>query len=172
MRGLVNHFRQVYSEAELPERVVYVLVLGITLTGIVLASIDPTHVDEVFAAEDGVVEWLTVFGLALGVGVCVFRVIKLYAHRARLFTLATALLALMLFFVAGEEISWGQRIFGVDTPEWFKVYNLQQETNIHNLTIHGKEIRQPIFTYGLGGAMILYLLVITPLYGRAPALAR
>lgn len=40
----------------------------------------------------------------------------------------------LLFFVAfGEEISWGQRIFGWSTPEALAEVNYQQETNIHNL---------------------------------------
>jgi hypothetical protein len=40
----------------------------------------------------------------------------------------------LLFFVAfGEEISWGQRIFGWSTPESISAINHQQETNIHNL---------------------------------------
>jgi tetratricopeptide (TPR) repeat protein len=32
-----------------------------------------------------------------------------------------------------EEISWGQRIFGFESPEFFKRYNLQRETNLHNI---------------------------------------
>ena len=31
-----------------------------------------------------------------------------------------------------EEISWGQRIFGIESNEFFKTYNDQQETNLHN----------------------------------------
>ncbi len=33
----------------------------------------------------------------------------------------------------GEEISWGQRIFGWRTPAGWASLNLQQETNLHNL---------------------------------------
>ncbi len=46
-----------------------------------------------------------------------------------------------LFFVGfGEEISWGQRIFGFQTPELLDEINMQQEVNIHNLWIfHGKD---------------------------------
>ncbi len=33
----------------------------------------------------------------------------------------------------GEEISWGQRIFGFDTPESIKELNYQEEFTIHNL---------------------------------------
>ena len=31
-----------------------------------------------------------------------------------------------------EEVSWGQRLFGFESPYVFDQYNLQQETNIHN----------------------------------------
>ena len=38
----------------------------------------------------------------------------------------------------GEEISWGQRVFGFETPEALKEVNEQDEFNLHNLTIlHG-----------------------------------
>lgn len=39
----------------------------------------------------------------------------------------------LFLLVALEEISWGQRIFGVDTPDFLLSRNLQKETNIHNL---------------------------------------
>ena len=32
----------------------------------------------------------------------------------------------------GEEISWGQRLFGIATPEALKETNLQNEINLHN----------------------------------------
>ena len=44
-------------------------------------------------------------------------------------------LALLFFFGAGEEISWGQRIFGFSTPVQLAQVNSQQEFNIHNLDI-------------------------------------
>lgn len=45
------------------------------------------------------------------------------------------LLAMSVLFVfgAGEEISWGQRVFGVETPAGLARVNTQQETNLHNL---------------------------------------
>jgi protein-S-isoprenylcysteine O-methyltransferase Ste14 len=48
-------------------------------------------------------------------------------------TLPLALLAAFFFVAAGEEISWGQRIFNHETPAFMMQYNVQQETNIHNL---------------------------------------
>ena len=38
------------------------------------------------------------------------------------------------FYIAGEEASWGQHIFGWGTPEAWSELNRQQETNLHNTT--------------------------------------
>jgi hypothetical protein len=43
-------------------------------------------------------------------------------------------LALLFFFGAGEEISWGQRILGFETPETLSEVNRQEEFNLHNLS--------------------------------------
>lgn len=49
------------------------------------------------------------------------------------------LLGLAFFFVAMEEISWGQRIIGFKTPEAMVDANVQREFNFHNLEIfHGE----------------------------------
>lgn len=43
-----------------------------------------------------------------------------------------ALVAIGLFFVLGEEASWGQNYLHWATPGWFEVHNGQHETNLHN----------------------------------------
>lgn len=43
-------------------------------------------------------------------------------------------LAVLFFFGAGEEISWGQRILGFETPESLSQVNRQEEFNLHNLS--------------------------------------
>lgn len=42
--------------------------------------------------------------------------------------------ALGCFYIAGEEVSWGQQIFGWITPEFWLEVNDQSETNLHNTT--------------------------------------
>lgn len=44
-----------------------------------------------------------------------------------------ALLALITFMMIGEELSWGQRIIGWETPTDYAEINMQGETNLHNL---------------------------------------
>ena len=43
------------------------------------------------------------------------------------------ILAIGFFLFCGEEISWGQRIFGLETSQLIKNINVQNENNIHNL---------------------------------------
>ena len=50
------------------------------------------------------------------------------------------LLALVFLFGFLEEISWGQRFLGIETPEVMQRYNRQHEFNIHNLKwFHGRD---------------------------------
>jgi len=43
------------------------------------------------------------------------------------------MIGLAAIFFAGEEISWGQRIIGLSTPEFLLQYNFQGEVNLHNM---------------------------------------
>lgn len=43
-------------------------------------------------------------------------------------------LGLLFLFGAGEEISWGQRILGFQTPQPLSEVNKQEEFNLHNLS--------------------------------------
>jgi len=43
------------------------------------------------------------------------------------------ILTALMMFISLEEISWGQRIFGLSTPDWFQQHNTQREINVHNL---------------------------------------
>jgi hypothetical protein len=76
--------------------------------------------------EDRIVEWGTVW-LFLAAGVIGLR--NSIRHR-RIFD---GLVALFCLFIAGEEFSWGQRLLGFYSPEYFLANNFQQEVNIHNL---------------------------------------
>ena len=88
------------------------------------------------SVEDGPMEYLTAVFLALScVGfLVVMRKSKFLREkgswRAYVFVLAWALL---MFVFAGEEISWGQRILGFQTPESVRGANVQGEFNVHNL---------------------------------------
>jgi len=56
-------------------------------------------------------------------------------------------------FVAGEEISWGQRLLGFRPPALFLENNFQQESNLHNLLKDVLDTRWMVFlvcvSYGM-----------------------
>jgi hypothetical protein len=142
-------------------------ILGLTLVMIIIGYILVyTNVDQFveYTREDGIVEWLTVLGLMLGCIACIIRFIKLRKLRSAWFLFVVLALAFLLFFASGEEISWGQRILGIKSDEFFKDNNTQGETNFHNLKIDGVKLNKVIFTYGLIAAMGLYLVVMPILY--------
>ena len=78
----------------------------------------------------------------------------------------TSLLGVFFFFGAGEEIFWGQRIFNIESSEFFSQNNAQGETNLHNLVVNDTKLNKVIFGRGIGILMFLYLAVVIPLYKR------
>lgn len=58
---------------------------------------------------------------------------KILLNKNRALAAFYIIATLGLIFIAGDEISWGQRLFGVETPQNISQVNSQQETNIHNL---------------------------------------
>jgi hypothetical protein len=141
--------------------------LALFAYGIVLRWRDPAGF-LVWIREDGLVEWLTFVALAVAASCAICRALDLRrivggARGARLwFALAAA-----LFFGALEEISYGQRILGWETPEWLKRWNAQDETNFHNLEFGDFSVNKVIFGKALALFLILYVLVL-PLLARRP----
>lgn len=97
-------------------------------------------------------------------------VITLRGKRPALFLGMTMLFGIVFFFGAGEEISWGQRIFDIQSTDFFQQHNTQGETNLHNLVLGGKKINKIVFGLGLQLVLLIYLLILTPLYKRNPGL--
>jgi hypothetical protein len=81
--------------------------------------------------EDYPVEWAQ-FACCLFICVVAFMSIR-PSIRQRRWVLAGLLMLLTIgcFFLAGEEISWGQRVLGIATPHDFRS-NEQNEMNLHN----------------------------------------
>lgn len=83
--------------------------------------------------EDGIAENIQVF---IYVITLVLALITVRSHwRAKEYFIASlyVVLCVGLVFLTGEEISWGQRIFGWGTTGVFAEINQQQETNLHNI---------------------------------------
>jgi len=84
-----------------------------------------------FFYEDGPAENIEFINYLVSFVFSIFIARSFFKNNYKLFCSLYIFLAVLFIFIAGEEISWGQRIFNFETPEQFSS-NLQNEFNIHN----------------------------------------
>jgi hypothetical protein len=118
--------------------VLLIVGLAIVCASFAILALNDSTVDTL-VREDDVVEWSGAIGLFAG---CILLFVSfLMARRRRPADMTPGgvwiLLASsgVLFFLGGEEISWGQRVFGWGTPAALGRANAQDETNLHNLGV-------------------------------------
>ena len=150
-----------------------VALLGVTLV-IYLVSTD--YFSGVFAREDGLVEYGTAICLFAGSLILLSHAVTLKRGGRGGAAVLMGVYALMFFMAAGEEVSWGQRIFGWESGEFFQENNKQFETNLHNMIIPTPfgdfHLAKTLFGPFLTVTLLLYLAVLPLLYRRGGAIAR
>lgn len=116
----------------------------------------PTYI--FFVGEDRLLEWGQ-FGGYLIASVAGFLIgARLWRSDRQGLAICFFAFALGFFFVSGEEISWGQRILGLQTPTEFRRENFQEEINIHNLTSLRTAFRFSMLVIGFCGSIVVYYL--------------
>jgi hypothetical protein len=104
--------------------------------------------------EDHFVEWATTAFLLVG-GLLAFWAAARARQGVPKYTWFYVLMGVGLILFALEEISWGQRVFGVRSTEFFLENSNQQEINAHNVMtqwtgIQTKEVAAVVLTlYGI-----------------------
>lgn len=117
--------------------------------------------------EDGALECLTALALFSAAVLCWKRCWTLKGSHTARFVWCTAIYGAVLFFGMGEEISWGQRILGIETPEFLANVNAQKETNLHNLVIGETSVNKLIFGKLLAVGLAGYLTLLPFLFGKS-----
>ena len=112
---------------------------------------------QALSREDYWVEYLTAAWFLLA-GLLLF--VTALAERRFLRRCAYILGGMAMVFAAGEEISWGQRIFGFATPDLLMRLNDQEEFTVHNI-ING--LFDIIY---LNGALILCMVTSAAFFCR------
>ena len=126
-----------------------IIIYGIIIGFIIYATIKSRESYESFlyvVREDGWVEYLTTFFLFAGSVVFAVNGIKTIRLKNTKQAVFNVLMFLMFVFGTGEEISWGQRLFGVESGDFFLEKNYQGETNLHNLEVGGIDLNILIFS--------------------------
>jgi hypothetical protein len=104
--------------------------------------------------EDGLAETLQVICYAASLLLAAAVAGRLWVGSQRGIAALYALLAFALFFLVGEELSWGQRIFGWATPESLEAINKQGETTLHNIEGVGYAFKWAQLGVGAYGAIL------------------
>lgn len=156
------------NKEELIETAVWTFIAGLLLAELAAWALINQHSFYLAVQEDAFLDAFTawLFGLS-SIGFVIIawrsRFLKTTKGAPRyLFVLAWALL---MFLFMGEEISWGQRIFGIATPEWLSRINMQDEFSVHNLTAMEN-------TGGGSHRYLSFMMLMTglfiPLFARTP----
>lgn len=141
------------------DKIAYSFLIIIFGLGIYFANTDLTYFDEVYTVEDGFVENGSAIFLFSSSILLLYRFFKLYKFKKSLWKVGILAMSILFFFGAGEEISWGQRIFDVQSSEYFLQNNAQGETNLHNMVVDGKKVNKIIFSQLLTVILVLYLII-------------
>lgn len=107
------------------------LPLGIALAAAATALHPPLFIW--LLDEDSLIEWFQFFSLVAAGVFLPLLAYRLYKTGHKAMALLYGVVAAGVWFLAGEEISWGQRIFGWQTPEAMEAINRQGETTVHNI---------------------------------------
>ena len=115
---------------------IFFLSIAFITIGFTLLFLFHVELYDQLTSEDNVIENLSAVLLFL---CSVFFLISFFnARKSRLkiptwLTYGLLVLSIAFFLVAGEEISWGQRIFEIATPDYLSSLNDQDELNFHNI---------------------------------------
>jgi hypothetical protein len=133
-----------------------IFLAGLALLGAFLAYkllLGPTGAAWIgFLREDGLVETSETLYLLVAAAFALGGAWRLRRRGEPTLAAVYALLGVCFFFVGMEEISWGQRMFGVASPEFFRAFNAQEELTIHNLGPVQVVLDYAYFGLGIFGA--------------------
>ncbi len=116
--------------------------------------------------EDRIVEWMQFLCFTAIAVMLAFVAVDRWSRQpgVTLALLGIAGVSAVVALAALEEVSWFQRVLGVQSPEFFVQNNRQAETNLHNLalgskgSIHKTILLKLIFLIGITHNLILPLL--------------
>lgn len=134
----------------------FVLPLFFTITAIGMLAW-PLNAMSYITREDSIVEYLQFFVLIIGFWGAILVSRKTSKKHLKI-SLMYLFFAFIFLFIAGDEISWGQRIFGFTTPQTIQSANSQKETTIHNLSLIKELVPIGYLAIGIYGSVISIII--------------
>jgi len=115
--------------------------------------------------EDGLLEWGSVYFYLVCAGLSLLALKTNFLELEKRQKIFLAIFAIILIFGAGEEISWGQRLFegsftDSETKESDALIQLGHgDTSIHNIRLNSKYVRFSIGSMLFGVALLFGLMI-------------
>ena len=107
------------------EKIAYAFLLILFGIGIYISNTNLELFDTVYSKEDGFVEYGTALFLFYSSVILFYRLFRLFKLKSITWKIGMIGIALVFLFGAGEEISWGQRLFNIESSEYFLENNAQ-----------------------------------------------
>jgi len=153
------------------EKLFLIFATIVNVIGFYFSMTQPDFFRYSYVIEDGLLESFTAFMLALTGFYCLSKTFRFRKKKSLWFLFCLSCLGIIFLFGAGEEISWGQRIFDIESSGFFTEHNAQKEMNLHNLTIStssGKKLKINKLIFGtlLGIILGIYMLILPVLYKK------
>lgn len=132
-----------------------------------IISLWPFNIFKVWSHEDNLIENAQVVVLLGGAWFSYKMTRYWWSKRQTFHKISFALATVFLLFVAAEEISWGQRIFNVETPDQIAEINLQDEITVHNMEGVHHLVQIGYIFFGLyGSIMWIFQMLLRPLQSK------
>lgn len=149
------------------EKIIAAFLLLTVIYGLYIYATDAAKFD-LLVEEDSFYENLTSIFLFFASFTLLYKFFMYQKFYGLWWKVGILLMAVALFFGGGEEISWGQRIFHIQSSEFFKENNAQAETNLHNMVVDGVKLNKIIFSNLMSICFGIYFLIVPILWEKSP----
>lgn len=155
------------KDLTLLEKIIAAFLLLTVIYGLYIYATDAAKFD-FLVEEDSFYENLTSIFLFFSSFTLLYKFFTYQKFYGLWWKVGILLMAVALFFGGGEEISWGQRIFQIESSEFFKENNAQAETNLHNMVVDGVKLNKIIFSNLMSICFGIYFLIVPILWKKSP----
>ncbi len=146
------------NQLTLTETLIYACLSVIIVLGWFLAQMDES-LFRAYVDEDGFFETCTAIFLVIAALIVTRRFLRDRRQHPWTFTLTSLSMTVLFIVGTGEEISWGQRIFNIESNDFFMTHNRQGETNLHNMLIGSVNVNKLLARMSVFLILIIYLII-------------
>lgn len=147
--GLIIYFSKNVNDYSTIQKTLYFLA-PLFIVFMIIVDITNPDLRHTLTQEDGPFEVLQFLFFLLSAFFSFIKAKRLFTNQKILAAL-WLIFGLGMLFVAIEEISWGQRILNIETPETLRNINYQDETTIHNIGFFQTYIYIPYILIAIWG---------------------